>query len=223
MEGKILSDKLSLYSKAAKLSLENAEQWIKDAKLIMKHGSFGHASALIRFAVEESVKAYVCWFTSERIWPIENKAIRDVFRYHGVKNELILGFLFGMMAQTRFHSWKRLKESMPKISQEKLLEVSEEYEKMLTSTKKMRERAMYVDVFPERKELETPLEIMKEEPKSILMMAELFTKIVRDMAEKMPEEEKARLRGIFSKIPKEDWETGELTIDWLPEAIKEIS
>lgn len=223
MEGKILSDKLSLYSKAAKLSLENAEQWIKDAKLIMKHGSFGHASALIRFAVEESVKAYVCWFTSERIWPIENKAIRDVFRYHGVKNELILGFLFGMMAQTRFHSWEKLMKGISKISPKQVSKGLEEFEKMLVSTEKMRERAMYVDVFLKRKEVETPLEIMGEEPKSILMVAELFTKIVRDMAEKMPEEEKARLRGIFSKIPKEDWETGELTIDWLPEAIKEIS
>jgi len=64
---------------------------------------------------------------------------------------------------------------------------------------------------------------MEEEPKSTLIVAELLTKTVRNIAEKMPEEEKARLRGIFSKIPKEDWETGELTVNWLPEALREIS
>ena len=125
-----MSERLSLYSKATKLSLENAEQLSEDAKLLLEHGSYGHASALIRLAVEEAVKAHICWFTSEKIWPIENKIVRDVFRYHRVKNEIFLSFLSGMMTRARFHSWKRLMESIPKLSQK---EISEGLKKFVSS------------------------------------------------------------------------------------------
>jgi AbiV family abortive infection protein len=222
-EGDRMSEKLRLYSKAAKSSLENAEQWLKDSKLLLEHRSFGHASALLRFAVEEGVKAYVCWFTSEKIWPIENKMIRDVFWDHTVKNEFFMSFLLGLMVREKFRSWERLLEGLPKFSQEQISEGLEEFEKMIASTERMRQRTIYVDVNPERKEIETPLEIGKEEPKNILMLAESFIKTVRNIVEKMPEDEKAKLRKLFSKIPKEDWKTGELTIDWLPEAMRETS
>ena len=214
-----MSNKLSLYAEATKLSLENAEQWIKDAKLLLKHGSFGHASALIRLAVEEAVKAFVCWFTSEKIFPIENKLVIDVFKYHKVKNEFFLGFLSAWMARERFHSWRRLMESIPKLSQKEVFEALEGFEKMITSTKRMRERAMYVNV--EEKEVETPLAIVEEEPKKILTVAESFVKTVRSITEKMPRDEKAKLKRLFSEIPKEDWKTGELTTDWLMEAMRE--
>jgi len=216
-----MSEKLKLYSKATKSSLENAEQWIKDAKLLMKHGSFGHASALIRFAVEETVKAYVCWFTSEKIWPLENKAVNDVFQSHRAKNEFFVSFILGWIARVRFHSWNKLRESMPELSEEQISEAFEEFKKMITSTKTMRERAVYVNL--KGKEIETPLDIEKEEPKNTLLLAEAFIKIVRNMTEKMPEDEKEKLRGFFSRIPEEDWRTGELTIDWLSEVMRETS
>jgi len=211
-------DQLSLYSRAAKLSLENAEQWIEDAKLLLEHGSFGHASALIRLAVEEAVKALTCWFTSEKIWPIENKIVRDVFRHHRVKNEFFLSFLAGWMAKVRFHSWKRLMESIPKLSQKEISEDLKRFEKLMVSTDEMRQRAMYVNL--KEKEVETPLEIGEEEPKNIITVAEFFIKTVRNIAERIPESEKTKLKKLFSKIPKEDWKTGELTIDWLAEVMR---
>jgi len=216
-----MSERLSLYSKATKLSLENAEQWLEDAKLLLEHGSYGHASALIRLAVEEAVKAHICWFTSEKIWPIENKIVRDVFRYHRVKNEFFLSFLSGMMARARFHSWKRLMESIPKLSQKEISEGFKKFEKMIASTDEMRHRTMYVNL--KGREAVTPQEIGEEEPKNILTVAEFFLKIVRNVAEKMPEDEKTKLRELFSLIPKEDWRTGELTIDWLQKVMRRIS
>lgn len=218
MDSKV-PDSLRLYSKAAKLSLENAEQWLKDAKLLLEHGSFGHADALIRLAVEEAVKALVCWLTSERIWPIENKVVRDVFRHHKVKNEFFLSFLAGWTARARFPSWKRLMESASKLLPEQISDAPKEFQKMIASTDKMRHRAMYVD--RKGKEVETPIEVKEEEAKNISRLAEFFLKTVRHTIEEFPEEKKAELRGFFSKIPEESWETGEVSATWLQRAIRE--
>jgi AbiV family abortive infection protein len=217
---KILSNKFSLYAQASKLSLENAKQLIKDAKLLLKNSSFGHASALIRLAVEESTKALVCWFTSEKIFPIENKLVIDVFKYHKVKNEFFLGFLSGWMNREKFHSWRKLMESIAKLSQEQISEAPKEFQKMIASTDEMRHRAMYVNL--KGTEVETPLEIGGEESKNLLIVAEFFLNVVRHIVEKFPEKRKAELRGFFSKIPKEYWKTGELPPNWLPEVFRDI-
>lgn len=220
-----MSERLSLYSKAAKLSLENAEQWVEDAKLLLEHESFGHANALIRLAVEEGVKALVCWFVSERIFPAENMMFRDVFRHHRVKNEFFLGFLGGWIAQIRFRSWDRLMAGVKKQSEKQVSMTPEDFREMIARTDIMRQRAMYVNL--KGKKVETPLDIKAEESKSILMPAVFFLKIVRLIFEELPEGNKAELREIFSLIPNEAWETGELTpqrqIDWLRKAIRRTS
>jgi len=197
-----LSNKLSLYAQASKLSLENSEQYIKDAKLLIKNSSFGHASALLRLAVEESTKALVCWFTSEKILPRENKLVRDMFKDHRVKNKFFLSFLPGWIAGRTFRSWRRFMESMPKLSDEQISEGTREVQKIIASTDEMRHRAMYVNL--KGTQVETPLEIGEEEPKDILWGAEFFLKVVRDIIEKFPEKRKAELRGVISKILKED-------------------
>jgi len=150
-----LPNKINLYAKAMKMSLENAEQWIKDAKLLMKHGRFGHASALLRFALEETAKAYICWFTSEGIWPLENKPIRDVFQYHRVKSQVFLGLFSYVTWLSKWNfSLKRAIEEMPEPSDEEILEAYEEFEEMITGAEKMRQRAIYVDVNLEKKRLQ---------------------------------------------------------------------
>lgn len=213
MEGKILSDRLSLYSKAAKLSLENAEQWIKDAKLLIKNSSFGHASALLRFASEEIAKAYICWFTSEKIWPLKSKPIRDVFRYHRAKSGVFLGLLFSLEYMLE-HPIEKAMKDMLEASDEEIFKALEEFEHMIILAEKMRQRAMYVDVNLRKKEVKTPMRIGEKEPQSLLKGAEFFLKNMRYYVEECPEEKKAVLREIFSSIPREAWETGEIPIEW---------
>lgn len=218
MEGKILSDRPSLYSKAAKLSLENAEQWIEDAKLLMEHSSFGHASALLRFALEETAKAYICWFTSEGIWPLENKPIKDVFQYHRAKNQVILGLLsYVIWLSKRNFSLKRAIEEMPEPSDEEILEAYEEFEVMVTGAEKMRQRAIYVNVNLEKKKVAAPPSIEEKEPDNLLKLAEYFVRIVRHYMEKFPEKDKAKLREIFAMWPREAWKTGEIPVEWFRE------
>lgn len=197
-----MSEKLRLYSKAAKSSLENAEQWLKDAKLLMKHGSFGHASALLRFAVEESVKALACWSASEKTLPMEKETIRDVFRFHAAKNEIFLGFLSGVMLKTEGLSGERVMEAISELSEEEISNALEELRKMVTSTEKMRQKAIYVNLKGE--EVVTPLEIGEEESKNILWVAKFFLEAVRYLVEELPEVEKTRLRELFSERSEED-------------------
>lgn len=210
-----MSDKVSLYAQATKLSLENAEQWIKDAKLLIKNSSFGHASALLRFACEEIAKARVCWLTSEKIIPRENKIIQDIFRYHETKNSIILAMLFNAMFFSDNRLRKEMMEGKLKPSEEEILETYEVFEDMLVSTEKMRQKAIYVDVNLEKNNVETPLTIGEKEVKVILWLAEFFLRIVKQNVEELSEVDKEKLREVFSSIPKEAWETGEIPIEWL--------
>jgi len=209
----MLSKKISLFSRATELSLKNAEQWIKDAKLLIENLSFGHASALLRFSCEEIAKAYVCWFTSEKMWPIENKVVRDIFRDHLVKNEVMLGLLFTAMWISK-HNLQELTERRFEPSDEDIIEAYEEWEDIVVSTEKMRQKAIYVDVNVEKEEVETPLTISEKEVRSILTVTEVFLKMVKYYVEEFPETKKEILREIFSSIPIEAWKMGEIPIDW---------
>jgi len=197
-----MSEKLKLYSQATRSSLENAEQWLKDAKLLMKHGSFGHSCALLRFAVEEGVKALVCWSASEKTLPMEKETIKDVFRFHAVKNEIFLGFLTGVMLRAGGLSGERVMEAISELSQNQISNALEGLRKMVTSTEKMRQKAIYVNLKGE--EVVTPLEIAEEESKNILWGAKFFLEAVRYLAEELPEAEKTRLRELFSEKSEED-------------------
>lgn len=173
----MLSNKISLLTRATELSLENAEQWIRDAKLLIGNSSFGHASTLLRFSCEEIAKAFVCWFTSEKIWPLENKVVRDIFRYHRVKNKVMLGVIFAASTWMRKNELDK-GEIVKKLeaSEEEIVEALKQFEDMLDSTEKMRQRAIYVDVNLDKKEVETPQIIGESEVGSILTFAEVFFK-----------------------------------------------
>ena len=207
-----MSNKLSLYAQATRLSLKNAEQWIKDAKLLIENSSFGHASALLRFACEEIAKSYVCWFTSEKIWPAENKVVRDAFREHRVKNQVIIGLFYTLMWISNKNLHKEVTKGRLEPSDEEIIEAYEQFEELLDAMEKMRQKALYVDLKRKKKEVETPLMIGEKEATSLLKGAEAFLKIVRYYVEEFPETKKEILRKIFSSIPRQAWKTGELPI-----------
>ena len=77
--------KKDLFKEASKQSIENAEQWIKDAKRLIENASYGHSYSLLVFADEEIAKAYVCWLVSEDMIPVDSKLVKDIFRSHDTK------------------------------------------------------------------------------------------------------------------------------------------
>ena len=179
--------KTDLYVKATKMSLENAEQWIKDAKLLIKNSSFGHASALLRFALEELAKAYVCWISSERIFPMDNKVIKDVFRKHETKNQVIMGVLYSLM-------WRNKFPIRIEPTDQEIIEAYKQLKAMIVSIEKMRQRAIYVDMLFDKNQILTPLEITKEVVNSVLALAEIQRKVTRYSIENYPESSKEKFR-----------------------------
>jgi len=203
----MLSEELSLYKTASELSLENAKQWVEDAKKLIKNSSFGHASALLRFSTEEIAKAYVCWITSEGIWPIENKVVKDVFRKHIVKNQVIIGVIYGLI-------WREKHQTQIEPSDKEIIEAYAQLKQVMASTERMRQKAIYVNLHLNRKEIETPLAIPYKEAKSLLKLAELLLMHVKRYIKTAPESSKEAFRQVFSELPDEVWETGEISIEW---------
>jgi len=199
------------------MSLENAEQWMKDGKLLIKNSSFGHASALLRFACEESAKAYVCWLTSEKMLPLSNKVVEDVFWKHRVKNEVIVGMFLTVQWMNDNRILKNGVNEDFEPSEEEIIKTYRQFEAMLDSTEKMRQKAIYVNMNVETEEIRSPLKMDKQECKGVLEAVKFFLKMIRSCIEETSEKDKEKWRKFFSTIPREAWETGEIPIDWLKE------
>lgn len=58
-----------LLKEAVQLCLDNVEQYIKDAQLLVENGSYGHAFALTVLGEEELSKAYIYYTCSEGLLP----------------------------------------------------------------------------------------------------------------------------------------------------------
>lgn len=85
-----MSEKEKFLRKAAALCLKNAEQYVEDAKILIKKGSSGHAFALAVFAEEELAKAVMYHLCAEGIYGVEGKWKEDVFS-HKRKQQFAFG------------------------------------------------------------------------------------------------------------------------------------
>jgi len=118
-----------------------------------------------------------------------------------------------------FPSNNRLREELLERSfepsDEEINEAYKQFEAMLDSTEKMRQKAMYVDVNEKTKKIMSPLKMDEKEVKGVLEVIEFFLKIVRRCIEESSEKDKKRWRKVFRSIPREAWKTGEIPIEWL--------
>ena len=83
-------------------SIKNSGMWLKEAKLVAKKGSKGHAQALTIFAGEEVGKALMCWMTINGVfpfnhWEVDFRHKKSVFHRHDLKNATVIGFSFALL------------------------------------------------------------------------------------------------------------------------------
>lgn len=83
-----------VYSEAMNACLENAMQWLEDAKLLSVHGSSAHCRALQNFAGEELAKAVGCWLVVNKFLHNSHPLVKynsgkGVFRDHDAKNLVV--------------------------------------------------------------------------------------------------------------------------------------
>ena len=140
-----------------------------------------------------------------KIWPPENIVVKDVFREHKAKNEIILGLLFSAEWAKDENFLKKVTEE--KLEQEEIIKAIEVFDEMVASTEKMRQKTTYVNVDSKKKEVQTPLKIIEKEVEPILRFAESLLKILKYLVEELPETKKETLKAIFSSLPEEVWKT----------------
>ena len=68
-----------------KLSLENSKNFIDDAKLLFKTGSYGHSLSLSMLAMEECGKAGTLLVISDGIMELDKELTKFIFRNHKAK------------------------------------------------------------------------------------------------------------------------------------------
>ena len=190
--------RIRLYTKAMAESIRNSGMWLKEAKIIAKKGSKGHAQALLIFAGEELGKAVHCWFVRIGLLPTNHpdvdyvKKDRDgIFRSHPLKNATAIGFLMGIEYPEAIPD-DELNPDIVDPSTNAPSNLKEVLAKMGAFATWARMRWMYVDVVDEKGEHEiiSPLDRDPEEIEAGIKGMErtlnAFKKIAR--VDPLPEE-----------------------------------
>lgn len=117
------------------VSLRNAEMWLREARLIAKHGSKCHAQALTIFATEEVGKSMMCWLVVNGVTPYNHPDVdftnsRSVFRKHSLKS----GTTFGLLTAA-----KRIR---PRLGED----FRKRFARMGDAATKIRSTYMYADI-----------------------------------------------------------------------------
>jgi len=201
--------KKSLFREGINLSLENAEEWIKDAKLLMDNSSHGHSYSLLVFADEEIAKAYICWLVAEDMIPADSKFVQDIFSKHRTKHETLVSIYLGAMLKEELSKGQItieqiLKES-PVLTIEEIEKALGEMERLLDFTEMMRQKGIYVDKREGR--MVSPRSIGKEECEELLHGVEHRFNYVKRLISEITPSEKHSLKQFFKSLPMEVWNT----------------
>lgn len=162
MRGNILSEALDLFRRGSDLGLRNSEIWLEDADLLMEHKSYGHAYALLTFADEELIKAFIFWVLAEGIIDLDLNSAQKLFRRldhsekHIIIRNLIMGFALDReISEKGIEKLEKLKEQYSRLSKE--IGRSKEIRRC---RERLRQKAIYVDL--KKGELQSPDKISKE-------------------------------------------------------------
>jgi AbiV family abortive infection protein len=223
---------VQLFRELSKLSLENAEQWTKDAKLLVGTSSLKHAAVLMQFASEEIAKFIVCWHVSERIFPInDNRIVREVFHSHTIKNHILFGFMLNLVQGTPLKEGfnvedferdvKFIEKGMPP---RKFGEKDSLFQNICLASHKFRQICTYVDVDWKKGKVLTLEYASRPAAENIMnpqIAAEQIQRLentisyMRKILERgILEQDMKHLREFYDSMPKEAWKTGEIPIEW---------
>jgi len=222
------AENVQLFRESSKLSLENAEQWAKDAKLLLDTSSLKHAAVLMQFAIEEIAKFIVCWHVAEGIMPFENnRLIKEVFRSHKIKNHIFSGFMLNLTQGSPLKEGFRVEDYDRDV---KFIEKSTLFKNMAFYSDKVRQICTHVDVDWKKGRVLT-LEVASKYAAESIMNQENAAEYLRRLENTIgymkkilkggiSEQSKNNLREFYKSMPKEAWKTGEIPIEWFEKVSK---
>lgn len=182
-----------LLKEAVQLCLDNVEQYIKDAQLLVENGSHGHAFALAVLSEEELSKAFIYYMCSEELLP--NDLVKRVgrtrgshMRKQGIALTLILVSKVSEIMQSIVKSsleqagentekrkqiaYKKLKEIMDNMKKHKDIFDFLEQDPTFQEDK---EKGLYVDVNIEQGILTSPKSLEKDKAeKQLAQIKKIF-------------------------------------------------
>jgi AbiV family abortive infection protein len=216
------AENVQLFKEASKLSLENAEQWTKDAKLLVDAASLKHAAVLMQFASEEIAKFIVCWHVGEGMMPIKNnRLIKEVFRSHKIKNHILFGFMVNLVQGTPLKEGFRVEDYVRDI---KFIEREALFKNMAFYSDKLRQICTHVDIDWKKGKVLT-LEYASKPAADNIMNPKIAAERLQGLENTISymrkildggisEQDKNTLREFYESMPKEAWKTGEIPIEW---------
>jgi len=227
------------------LSLKNAEQYVKDAEVLLRKRSFGHAFALAVFAEEELAKAVMYHLCAEGIFGIEGKWRKDSLRHMG-KQQFAFGIAFlyelSLIAEeaVEFAERKAKKntEKFKRILERKVAKIlqkeqdrfasrhGEVYEhlKHFEELQKKREKAMYIEANLQKKEVTSPKDFKKSEVKQYISHVKERVEVLKDeIRTKMKLQDKQRAMLLFKMRLTEFNEEGKKKLlEWYGLSIEDL-
>lgn len=204
-------NKILKYEQAMKLSLENAERFIEDAKILIQNSSFGHALALSIFGDEEIAKSYVCWFVVNKLMPASSIVAKEIFRDHYAKHENqiwlhIVALLAEQASSGEIKLEQIIKEGLM-VRKDQLEKDLEKLNRLSIDREELRKRGIYVDI--RKNKVLSPRLIQREEAEEVLGGVKYRLEYIRKFMKDFAEPKKfALLKQLFDSLPNEVKETG---------------
>lgn len=171
-----------ILEEAVQLCFDNAEQFIKDAEVLVDNRSYGHAFALVVLGEEETVKAMMYSLFSEGLLPEHyelylKKRLDSHLHKQAWAGALTFAYRMIGLAQSL---WKSSREQEGSTTRRKFEEMTSEL-KVITkgdlerfkTLQEDKEKGLYVDLDFERKELSSPKSLGKDEVERYLSQAKL--------------------------------------------------
>ena len=180
---------IQAYTQAMYACMENAKQWLEDAKILAKHNSKVHCRVLQNFAGEELAKAAGCWLVINKHLPynhplVQLKSGTGIFRNHDAKNlvMMVLGALVNLLILLEQQNQPITKNNLEKHLQNPLIDSV--YLDLALFGEEKRRKWLYVDIYQinDSYEVSDPLKIEVDD-----FFTTLTAKTMKQLS-KVPEE-----------------------------------
>lgn len=212
-----------LLKEAVQLCLDNVEQYIKDAQLLVENGSYGHAFALAVLSEEELSKAYIYHACSEGLLPEDivkrvGRTRESHIRKQAIAGAFTLSYKFVEFMQSIVKSsWEqagpdlkkrrqivheKLKETMDNIrkNKDKLRHRIFEFMERVATLEKDKQKGLYVDVDIAQVVLHSPKLLKKDQvEKHLGQVKELFEFSRPLLMLTLPPSERKRAKAFLTK------------------------
>ena len=182
-----------VFKNGLQLCLSNTDLWLSESQCLYEKGSYGHSLALLINGAESLVHAWFCWQVVNGIKKPDDKDIVKVFTEHGIKMNVLFGFILGFV---NFDYYLKHKEEYAQKKDYPDEELEIEVKKMVNAEGRfkkekleLRKQATYVNYDPDRTVFHPPSEIRKEDVDELRQEVGIAYVIVRGLIDHATKED----------------------------------